>query len=109
LNGQLGKISQSENAAYIDDAFKYICDVQKSNEEFMEVLIVTDSIGTVIIDSESKEPDIDLSDRDYMKKAISTGDTTMSEVLTSRFTGNPAIFIACPIKENGNVVGTVVG
>ena len=109
LNNQLGKISKIQSAEDIDTAFEYISNVQKGNEEFMEVLIVTDSTGKVIIDTQSKEPDIDLSDRDYMKEAIQSGNTTVSEVLTSRFTGNPAIFITCPIKENDNVVGTVVG
>lgn len=109
LNNQLGKIVQTQSSEDIDTAFEYISNVQKSNEEFMEVLIVTDLTGKVIIDTQSKEPDIDLSDRDYMKEAIRSGNTTVSEVLTSRFTGNPAIFIACPIKENGNVIGTVVG
>lgn len=109
LNSQLGKIAQSTSQEDIDIAFDYICDVQKSNEDFMEVLIVTDSIGEVIIDTQTKEPDIDLSDRDYMKEAIRSGNTSISDVLTSRFTGNPAIFIACPIKENGEIIGTVVG
>lgn len=73
------------------------------------VLIVTDSVGKVIIDTRTKTPDVDLSDRDYMKNAISSGKTCVSEVLTSRFTQNPAIFIAVPVKVNDTVVGTVVG
>ncbi|MBE6070564.1 MAG: methyl-accepting chemotaxis protein [Clostridium butyricum] len=109
LNGQLGTMIQNQNAEEIDTAFNYITDVKKSNEEFMEVLIITDSTGKVIIDTDTKEPDIDLSDRDYMKKTLSTGEIAVSEVLTSRFTGNPAIFISYPINENGKIVGTVVG
>lgn len=109
LNGQLGTMVQNQNEAEIDTAFNYITNVQKSNEEFMEVLIITDSTGKVIIDTQTKEPDIDLSDRDYMKKTLSSGEIAVSEVLTSRFTGNPAIFISYPIKENDKIIGTLVG
>ena len=75
----------------------------------MEVLIITDATGKVVIDSQTKEPDIDLSDRDYMKKALSSGSEAVSEVLTSRFTGNPAIFIAYPLKDGDKIIGTLVG
>ena len=109
LNDQLGTMVQNQNEAEIDTAFNYITNVQKSNEEFMEVLIITDSTGKVIIDTQTKEPDIDLGDRDYMKKTLSSGEMAVSEVLTSRFTGNPAIFISYPIKENDKIIGTLVG
>lgn len=44
-----------------------------------------------------------------MKQVLSSGKEVVSEVLTSRFTGNPAIFIAYPLKENGKLIGTLVG
>ena len=110
LNTQLVDLIEDQSSQdNIDKAFDYITNVQDSNKSFMEVLIVTDSIGKVIIDTQTKTPDIDLSDRTYMKEALSTGDTSISEVLTSRFTGNPAIFIACPIKKDNTIVGTIVG
>ena len=110
LNSQLSDLMQnSTSQEYIDEAFDYITKVQSDNDEYMEVLIVTDSVGKVIIDTRTKTPDVDLSDRDYMKNAISSGKTCVSEVLTSRFTQNPAIFIAVPVKVNDTVVGTVVG
>lgn len=110
LNSQLVDLIQDQSSQdNIDKAFDYIADVQESNKTFMEVLIVTDSVGKVIIDTQTKTPDIDLSDRDYMKAALTTGDTSVSEVLTSRFTGNPAIFIACPIKSDNTIVGTIIG
>lgn len=110
LNSQLSDLMQnSTSQEYIDEAFDYITKVQSDNDEYMEVLIVTDSVGKVIIDTRTKTPEVDLSDRDYMKNAISSGKTCVSEVLTSRFTQNPAIFIAVPVKVNDTVVGTVVG
>ena len=109
LNNALGDVAKQVNTGEIDTAFEYIKNVQKENQDYMEVLIITDVNGKVIIDSQTKTPDIDLSDRDYMKKALSTGKETVSEVLTSRFTGNPAIFIAYPLKEGDKVIGTLVG
>ena len=109
LNSDIGKVAKNLNKDNMDTAFEYIKNVQKNNEDSMEVLIITDAYGKVVIDSQTKEPDIDLSDRDYMKKALSSGKETVSEVLTSRFTGNPAIFIVYPIKDGDKIIGTLVG
>ncbi|OPJ57357.1 methyl-accepting chemotaxis protein [Clostridium chromiireducens] len=109
LNSDLGKAIQNSNTENIDTAFQYIKNVQDKNKDFMEVLIITDAYGKVIIDNQTKEPDIDLSDREYMKQALSSGNEVVSEVLISRFTGNPAIFIVYPLKENGKLIGTLVG
>jgi len=109
LNGELGKAAKDLNKDNMEGAFQYIKDVQERNKDFMEVLIITDAQGKVVITNQTKNPDIDLSDRDYMKKALSSGSETVSEVLTSRFTGNPAIFIVYPIKENDKIIGTLVG
>lgn len=108
LNNDLGKAVKNLSTENVDTAFEYIKSVQESNKDFMEVLIITDAYGKVVIDSQTKEPDIDLSDRDYIKKALS-GSEAVSEVLTSRFTGNPAIFIAYPLKDGDKIIGTLVG
>lgn len=110
LNNQMAVVAKGNASQQdIDTAFAYITQLQKTNEEFMEVLIITDKTGRVIIDTQTKQPDIDLSDRDYMKETLTTGNEAVSEVITSRFTQNPAIFISYPIKENGQIVGTMVG
>ena len=109
LNSDIEKVIKNLNKDNIDTAFEYIQNVQKNNQESMEVLIITDAYGAVVMDSQTKESDVDLSDRDYMKKALSTGSETVSEVLTSRFTGNPAIFIVYPIKDGDKIIGTLVG
>ncbi len=110
LNEQLADfIQDSSSTANMDTAFEYINQVQKSNKDFMEVLIVTDSTGKVLIDTQTKSPTIDLGDRDYLKETLSNGTTAVSEVLNSRFTGNPAIFISTPIKKDDTIIGTIVG
>jgi methyl-accepting chemotaxis protein len=105
----MGKVAQHLSKTDLDTAFEYIQNVQKSNKDSMEALIITDANGKVVIDSDTKEPDIDLSNRNYMKKALSSGSEAVSEVLTSRFTGNPAIFIVYPLKDGDKIIGTLVG
>ncbi|NOW88100.1 methyl-accepting chemotaxis protein [Clostridium beijerinckii] len=109
LNGDIIKAVENSNTSNLDTASEYIREVQEKNKDFMEVLIITDAYGKVIVNTQSKENDIDLSDRDYMKQVLSGGKEVVSEVLTSRFTGNPAIFMAYPLKENGKLIGTLVG
>lgn len=108
LNGDIIDAAKNLNSDNSSKSFKYIQSVQEKNKDCMEVLIITDTSGKAIIDSQTQTPDIDLSDRDYMKKALQ-GKDQVSEVLTSRFTGNPAIFIAYPLKEGDKIIGTLVG
>lgn len=93
----------------INYAFDYIKKVQKNNEAFMEVLILTDSTGKIIVDTEAENTNLNLNDRDYMKESLNGGQVVVSDVLTSRITGNPAIFIVYPIKEADEIIGTIVG
>lgn len=109
LNPDISKVAKDLNKGNVDATFEYIKAVQKENQDYMEVLIITDAYGKVVMDSQIKDNDVDLSDRDYMKKALSSGKETVSELLTSRFTGNPAIFIVYPLKDGDKIVGTLVG
>ena len=68
LNSEIGKAAQNLSKSDIDTAFEYIQNVQKDNKDYMEVLIITDANGKVVIDSDTKEPDIDLSDRGLYEK-----------------------------------------
>ncbi|MDP4178212.1 MAG: methyl-accepting chemotaxis protein [Bacillota bacterium] len=106
LNDSVGKTAESSSS--IDTSFQYIKDLRQNNNDFMEEIIITDAKGKVIIDSDTKEPNIDLSDRDYFKKAIG-GTEAVSEILVSRFTGNNSVFIAYPLKNGDKIVGTLVG
>ncbi|MBP2028129.1 methyl-accepting chemotaxis protein [Acetoanaerobium pronyense] len=49
----------------------------------------------------------DLSDRDYIKRALS-GEATVSDVLISRVTNSAVLMYAVPIKENGRVLGVLL-
>lgn len=108
LNDSLEKVAETPNDSVINSSFNFIQNVQKNNKDSIEEVIITDTSGKVIIDSDSKEPNLNIGDRDYFKKAIS-GSEAVSEVLVSRFTGNHAIFIAYPLKNGEKIVGTLVG
>ena len=110
LNDQIADFIEDETSEEkCSDAFEYITKIQNTNRNFMEVLIITDNTGRVLIDTQTKTPDIDLSDRDYMKDTLNTGSISVSDVLISRFTNNPAIFLSCPIKRDNTIIGTIVG
>ncbi|WP_160686515.1 methyl-accepting chemotaxis protein [Clostridium sp. C2-6-12] len=109
LNHSLVDVAKQESSGEIDNAFEYIQDIQKENQDYIEALVITNDKGKVIIDSQSKNPNTDLSDRDYMKKALSTGKETVSEVVTSKVSNKPVVTIAYPLKEGDKIIGTLVG
>jgi methyl-accepting chemotaxis protein len=88
------------------DVFDYLSQLQKQNSNQIENLLITNSSGKEIISSESEKSDIDLSDRDYVQKALK-GNVTISEVIISKTTGKPVISIAMPLNLNDKVVGII--
>ncbi|AQR97499.1 methyl-accepting chemotaxis protein [Clostridium saccharoperbutylacetonicum] len=108
LNGDIKDAIVNSNTENMNKAFDYIMKVQNKNQDYMEVLIVTDMTGKELINNQTKTPDIDLSDRNYVKTAIS-GSECVSEALVSRTTGNLGISIAYPIKDGTKVIGTLIG
>ncbi len=108
LNGDINTAIKNLSPENKEKAYDYIKSVQDKNKDNMEVLIITDISGKEVINNQSIEPDIDLSDRAYIKEALS-GEETVSDVLISRTTGNEGISIAYPIKDGDKVIGTLVG
>lgn len=89
------------------EAFAYMADLQRENSSLLEMLIITDLQGKTIMTNQSLTANEDLSDRDYLKKALG-GSEAISEVIMSRFTGKPVIAIAEPLKLENKVVGALV-
>ncbi|WP_315067972.1 methyl-accepting chemotaxis protein [uncultured Clostridium sp.] len=108
LNGDINTAIKNLSLDNKGKAYDYIKNVQEKNKNNMESLVITDISGKEVINNESIEPDIDLSDRAYIKEALS-GEETVSDVLISRTTGNEGISIAYPIKDGDKVIGTLVG
>jgi methyl-accepting chemotaxis protein len=108
LNGDINNAVKNLSSDNKGKAYNYIKSVQEKNKDNMEVLIITDITGKEVINNQTQEPDIDLSDRDYVKAALS-GKESVSEVIVSRTTGNNGISIAYPLKDGDRIIGTLIG
>ena len=67
---------------------------------------VLDASGIIIASSNIKTIGLDLSTREYIKKAMS-GQANVGSVVISKVSGKPITPIALPMSENGNVVGAL--
>jgi len=91
-----------------DEVFKYLFMQNENAEGIIESIILTDEKGNAIISSDNKYFRADLSERNYLKETMKTGEVSESEVIISKVTNNPVIALCSPVKENGKVVGTVI-
>jgi len=71
-----------------------------------EQFFIADSEGSYVVNSGSTGS---IADRDYFKSVMATGNTTISDPLISRGSGNQIIVVAAPIKKAGRVVGILGG
>jgi len=91
-----------------DEVFKYIFMQKENAEGIIESIILTDENGKAIISSDNKYFRADLSERDYLKETMKTGEVSESGVIISKVTNNPVIVLCTPVKEKGKIVGTVI-
>jgi methyl-accepting chemotaxis protein len=76
---------------------------------FYEVLSLVNSRGEVVASSDpAGTATLQLSDRQYFQDAMA-GKVVVSEVLKSRFSGNPVFVIAAPVKNQDTTVGILFG
>lgn len=89
--------------------FPFISIVNERSEVF-ETNFVVNSEGTVISHTSPKSIGSDYSDRSYVQAALTKGESSFSEVLISKATGNRIVVVATPIKDNdGKVIGVLAG
>ncbi|MCY6370823.1 methyl-accepting chemotaxis protein [Clostridium ganghwense] len=88
--------------------FKYLSKLQNENNDHIEKLIITDTLGKGIISSENENYDVNLSDCDYVQDALK-GSATESQIILSKVTNKPVIAITYPLMLDGKVVGTITG
>ncbi len=74
--------------------------------EYTAVLYV-DAQGKIIIDSQSPDSSGDVSDRDYFKEA-KAGRSLITDVLISKNSSRPFLFISSPIMDENNVFNGLV-
>ena len=75
--------------------------------EFDSVFIV-DVTGRMLVIHDGKNfrrPDLDLSDRPYVQRALREGVPVISEVIISRVTEQPVLMLVQPLLQEGRTVG----
>ncbi|HHW37024.1 MAG TPA: HAMP domain-containing protein [Bacillales bacterium] len=89
--------------------FPFISIVNERSEVF-ETNFVVNAEGIVISHTSPKSVGSDYNDRSYVQAALTKGESSFSEVLISKATGNRIVAVATPIKDNsGNVIGVLAG
>lgn len=90
------------------DAYNFIKSVQEENNVLIESLIVTNNQGQAIITNESENPNVSVSDREYVQETLKGNKSISKDVLISKITNNKIIAIAYPLKVSDKIVGTVI-
>lgn len=91
-----------------EQIFPFISIVNDRSDVF-ETNFVTDTNGAVISHTSPKSIGSDYSDRSYVQAGLK-GESSFSEVLISKATGNRIVVVATPIKDNnGKVIGVLAG
>ena len=91
-----------------DETHRTLSDMIKSNSGLLETLVVVNKSGKGIVSSDGTNITMDLSEREYFKKAVS-GSAAISDVIRSKATNNLVVAIGQPLKQNNEVVGVLVG
>ncbi|NLY81106.1 MAG: HAMP domain-containing protein [Lysinibacillus sp.] len=113
LNAQIGEMQVAAESDVLksmdaERMISYLQTLEKRSEVF-ETMFVLNTDGIVIAHSNPNSIGSDYSDRSYYPIALN-GESTYSEVLVSKATGNRIIVGATPIKDdNGNVIGIMCG
>ncbi len=74
----------------------------------IETIIITDSTGKALTTNETTAPQVSVSDRDYFKETMSSKETVISQVLTSKGTGEKVVAVCTPLVSGNRVTGTAV-
>ncbi len=81
----------------------------KTENPFLEIISLVNSDGLCIASSDPQAAgNINVSDRNYFKEAVK-GHTTISDVITSRTSGNPVFVISSPVRQDNEFLGTLIG
>ncbi|ADL50476.1 methyl-accepting chemotaxis protein [Clostridium cellulovorans] len=97
--------SSEENKKKI---LNYLSEIQKENDSKIEMLLLADAKGKILVNNESSSLNLDVSDRQYFKEAIQ-GNASISDVLISKATNKPIIALAYPIKQDNKIIGALIG
>lgn len=106
-NMDLASVAEGKDSKVFPDAFDYIRKLQQDNSDIIETVFITDSSGKAVMTNDEFNSSIDLSDREYVKKALE-GTYAISEVLFSKATNKPVVAVAQPLIKGGYLTGVLI-
>lgn len=98
------------NEESLGNAFNYLSNVARENDDLILNLVVTDSTGKAIITSDTMTPDMDLSGVKNIQDSLN-GEASNSGVIEASGTDETVhiVSISYPLMSNGQVTGTLIG
>jgi len=77
--------------------------------DLITLIALIDDEGSVLFsDNKNDIKNIDVSERDYLKDAMSSKETVISEIIISKADNSQSIAICKPIYDNGKYIGSIV-
>jgi len=98
----------SQTPADETKALAYLGRVNADNVNRFESLLLVNKQGKAVLDATGKKTELDLTEREYIKKGLE-GQYTTSEAILSKVSGATVISFTAPLKRDNEVVGLLVG
>lgn len=97
--------SNKKDSSIIDSFTKTV----NNNSDLITLISLIDRNGIVLLsDDLNKIEGIDLSERQYLKDAIASKKTSVSEIIVSKADGSYSVAICMPVYNNNVYVGSIV-
>jgi methyl-accepting chemotaxis protein len=93
-----------------DETMRMFTSIVNDNSDLMSLMSIADK-NSLIISVDSNNSNVlgaDLSERGYLKEAISSKKTAISDMIISKASGLPVIAVAHPVYIDGNYMGSVI-
>ncbi len=74
----------------------------------VETIVITNQSGKALVSNTTTAPNLSIADRGYFKDAMSSRETTISEILTSKTSGEHVVAICKPLVSGSSLHGAAV-
>lgn len=74
----------------------------------VETILIANQSGKAIVSNATTAPNLSIADRAYFQDAMSSRETTISEILTSKTSGEPVVAICKPLVSGSSLHGAAV-
>jgi len=103
----LGRYTATQLPADQPEALNILYKLNVDNMNRYDSILLVDRQGQVILDAKGRTINLDLSDREYVQRALN-GEYVISDILISRDTGEVIISYGIPLRYNNEVTGVLV-